>query len=76
MDTQDTTNDVVPLQDNNKENLSRTAPVIVVSRRSGGQIRKPRRYVLLGDSFERVPKDWNTKYVNYDKALQGKDAGK
>lgn len=76
MDTQDPTNDVVRLQDNNKENLSKTASATVVSRRSGEVIRKPRRYVLLGDSFDRVPKDSNTKYVNYDKSLQGKDAEK
>ena len=39
-------------------------------------IRKPLRYALLGESFDRIPEESNTEPVNYDEALQDKDAEK
>ena len=76
MDTQDHRNDVVPPQDHNNANLSEPAPATVVSRRSGRVIRKPLRYALLGEYFDRIPEKSNTEPVNYDEALQDKDAEK
>ena len=68
METQDPKNDVVPPQDHNA-NLSEPAPATLVSRRSGRVIRKPLRYALLGESFDRIHEESNTEPVNYDEAL-------
>ena len=76
METQDPKNDVVPPQDHNNANLSEPAPTTVVSHRSGRVIRKPLRYALLGESFERILEVSNTKPMNYDEALQDKHAKK
>nr|ABI34376.1 Polyprotein, putative [Solanum demissum] len=76
MDTQDPTNDVVPPQDHNNANISEPTPATVVSRRSGIVLRKPLRYALLGESFDRIPEESNIEPVNYDEALQDEDAEK
>ena len=47
-----------------------------MSHRSGRVIRKPLRYSLLGESFDRIPEESNTAPVNYDEALQDKDVEK
>ncbi|XP_075074746.1 uncharacterized protein LOC142162307 [Nicotiana tabacum] len=61
-------NDVVIQQKN------QTAPV--VTSRSGRIIRKPLRFSLLEESFEKNPKTPNTKPINYDEALHDTDADK
>ncbi|KAH0658741.1 hypothetical protein KY285_027286 [Solanum tuberosum] len=76
MDTQDPTNDVVPPQDHNNPNLFEHAPGTIVSHRSGRVIRKPFRYALLGESFDRIHEESNTEPMNYNEALQDKDAEK
>lgn len=40
---------------------------------SGREIRKPSWYVHLGESFDRIPKEFNIEPMNYDEALQDKD---
>ena len=76
MKTQDPKNDVVPPQDHNNVNLSEPAPATVVSRRSWRVITKPLWYALSEESFDRIIEESNTKPVNYDEALQDKDAEK
>ncbi|MBY3556093.1 hypothetical protein HGI15_22425, partial [Modestobacter lapidis] len=45
-----------------------------VSRRSGRVIRRPLRYTLLGESYDRIPDELDTDPCNYDEALKDKDA--
>ncbi|RVW37486.1 Retrovirus-related Pol polyprotein from transposon TNT 1-94 [Vitis vinifera] len=48
----------------------------IVLRRSGRTRQPPVRYTLLGEAFDRIPKEVNTEPVCYDDALQDKDADK
>ncbi|XP_019252642.1 PREDICTED: uncharacterized protein LOC109231435 [Nicotiana attenuata] len=51
-------------------------PPPVVTSRSGRIIRKPLRFVLLGESYDRIPEEPNTEPINYDEALHDTDADK
>ncbi|KAH0742715.1 hypothetical protein KY290_030708 [Solanum tuberosum] len=57
MDTQDPTNNVVPPQDHNNANLSEPSPTTVVPSCNGRVIIKPIWHALLGESFDRIPKE-------------------
>ncbi|KAH0711175.1 hypothetical protein KY284_012602 [Solanum tuberosum] len=48
-------------------------PVVAI-RRNGRFIRKPERFTLLGESYDRIPEEPNTEPLNYAKALHDKDA--
>ena len=41
---------------------------------SGRIVRKPDRYIFLGESYDRIPDELNAKPVKYNEALQDKDA--
>jgi len=47
---------------------------VVASRRRGRVIRKPQRFMLLGESYDRIPEETNTEPLNYAEALHDKDA--
>ncbi|XP_070025936.1 uncharacterized protein [Nicotiana sylvestris] len=51
-------------------------PPPVVSSRSGRIIRKPLRFVLLGESYDRILEEPNTEPINYDESLHDADADK
>ncbi|XP_070025823.1 uncharacterized protein [Nicotiana sylvestris] len=55
-------NDVVIQQQNQ--------PPPVVTSRSGRIIRKPLRFALLGESYDRIPKERNTEPISYDYRIQ------
>ncbi|PHT30727.1 hypothetical protein CQW23_29647 [Capsicum baccatum] len=74
---QDNVEDPVIVQKDIKgvQNLvSNVADPVVTSRHSGRMIRKPLRFALLGESYDRIPEDLNTEPLNYDEALHDKDA--
>nr|XP_016511527.1 PREDICTED: uncharacterized protein LOC107828675 [Nicotiana tabacum] len=48
----------------------------VVTSRSGRIIKKPLRFALLGESYDRIREEPNTEPLNYDEALQDTDADK
>ena len=43
-------------------------------RRSGRVVRQPDRYMFLGESYERILDELDAEPVNYNEALQDKDA--
>ena len=43
-------------------------------RRSGRVRRHPDRYMFLGESYDMIPNELNAKPINYNEALQDKDA--
>ncbi|XXG73025.1 hypothetical protein AAC387_Pa07g2007 [Persea americana] len=43
-------------------------------RRSGRVVRPPKRYMFLGESYDRVPDELETERCNYNEALQDKNA--
>ncbi|XP_019246288.1 PREDICTED: uncharacterized protein LOC109225935 [Nicotiana attenuata] len=61
-------NDVVIQQQNQ--------PAPVVTSRSGRIIRKPLRFALLGESYDRIPEEPHREPINYDEALQDTDVDK
>ncbi|XP_075103661.1 uncharacterized protein LOC142178236 [Nicotiana tabacum] len=61
-------NDVVIQQQN------QTTPV--VTSRNGRIIKKPLRFALLGESFDKILEEPNTKPLNYDEALHDTDVDK
>ena len=48
----------------------------VVLHRSGRIIRKPDRFMFLGESYDKVPDEQEMDPFNYNEALQDKDAEK
>ena len=54
--------------------VQEVANPVVASRRSGRVIRKPVRFTLLGESYDRIPEEPNTEPLNYAEALHDKDA--
>ena len=43
-------------------------------RRSGRVVRQPDWYMLLGESYEKIPDELDAEPMNYNEALQYKDA--
>ncbi|PHT63843.1 hypothetical protein T459_32372 [Capsicum annuum] len=50
------------------------ADLVVTSHRSGRIIRKPLRFTILGESYDRIPEKLNTEPLNYAEVLHDKDA--
>nr|XP_016484271.1 PREDICTED: uncharacterized protein LOC107804848 [Nicotiana tabacum] len=65
--------DDVVVQPQNQSDVFATG---VVRSRSGRDIRQPVCYTLLGESYDRIPKEPTSEPVNYDQALHDKDADK
>ncbi|XP_075101619.1 uncharacterized protein LOC142177058 [Nicotiana tabacum] len=62
--------------ENNVVIQQQNQPLPVVTSLSGRIIRKHLRFMLLGESYDRIPEEPNTEPINYDEALQDIDADK
>ncbi|KAH0658299.1 hypothetical protein KY285_026847 [Solanum tuberosum] len=62
------------VEENVQDLVQKVANPVVIIHRSGRVIRKPERFTLSGESYDRIPEEPNTEPVNYAKALHDKDA--
>ena len=65
---------VEPLEQNNEQDPVIEAQQPVQLRRSGRVIRKPARYVLLGESYQAIAIDSEEDPISYTEALEDVDA--
>ena len=63
-----------PVEQNNEQDPVIEAQQPVQLRRSGRVIRKPARYVLLGESYQAIAIDNEEDLISYNEALEDVDA--